>query len=351
MDVDANERATIESDLLVAPLMATGGAAPGSHRRRKRYGDPAYHWASLVVSFSLVVVLVAILAVLLDTAWPALTKLGVGFLTGTIWNPYATLFGSLPFIAGTLLTTGIALLIAIPIAIAIAILLSEYAPRPIATALGIVVDVAAGVPTIVFGAWAAIALVPWMRATFDPIISTVFGWVPYIGHPTVQEGGFSNGDNVLTACLVLAAMVFPTATVIIRNVFLATPTDMREASLGMGATNWETATRVVMRQGRAGILGGVVLACGRALGETIAIAFVIGGAPFIPRSLFDQGATLSTQLFSQVYGGGVIPGTLTTAALYELGVILLALSLLAGLGGQFLTRRLAGAALPGGGGR
>ncbi len=348
--VDVSGQIPTRDDTVVAASIVTGGTRPRAGQGRKRYADTVYHGASFLVSLSLLAILIGIVVELLSSAWPAMTGVGVALLTGTVWNPYANLFGALPFVVGTLLTTGIALLIAVPISIAIAILLSEYAPRPVAATLGVVVDVAAGVPTVVFGVWASIALVPWMRTTFDPIVSALLGWAPFVGHPTIQEGGYNAGDNVLTACLVLAAMVFPTATVVIRNVFLAAPLDIREASLGMGATRWETATRVVMRQARAGILGAVVLASGRALGETIAIAFVLGSSPYIPRSLFDTGATLSTQLFNQIFGGA-IPGTTTTAALYELGVILLVFSLLSSLGGQLLTRRLSGVAAVTGGSR
>jgi len=147
--------------------------------------------------------------------------------------------------------------------------------------------------------------------------------------------------------LVLSAMVFPTIVAVTRTSLLATAPELREASLGIGATRWETATHVVLREARGGIIGAVVLASGRALGETMAVVYVIGGQPRVPQSLFDEGSTLSAQLFTQVYGGNAIPGQLNTAALYELGLVLLLLSLLTGLGGRLLTRRFAGAALAG----
>ncbi len=315
----------------------------------KGHADAVYHSVSLVVSLVLVVTLAAIVAVLLSTAWPAINQLGLGIITGSVWNPSAGIegiFGGLPFVVGTLLTTAVALLIAVPVSLAIAILLGEYAPRPVAAVLGVVVEVAAGVPTIVFGAWALLVLVPFLANTIEPAIAPALGWLPPLD-PNNSPVGIS-GFGMLTAGLVLAAMVFPTIVAVTRTSLRATPPELREASLGIGATTWETATRVVLREAR-GIIGAVVLACGRALGETMAVVYVIGGQPRLPQSLFDEGSTLSAQLFTQVYGGGAITGTLNAGALYELGLVLLLFSLLTSLAGRLLTRRLTGATLVGAG--
>jgi len=339
--MDATE-STTNGGLSLAPVSVT---RPVPRRRRGvRRTDAVYHAVTLIASLGLVVILAAVVMVLLSTAWPAIGRLGLGVLGGTVWNPSLNLYGALPFIAGTLITTALALLIAVPISLAIAILLQEYSPRPLATTLGIVIEVAAGVPTIVFGAWALLSLVPWLRDTGEPAIAAALGWLPLFNPRDIRTG-----SGVFPAGLVLAAMVFPTIVAVTRNSFLSTPLDIREASLGLGATRWETATRVVLRQARPGVLGAIVLACGRALGETIAVAYIIGNALQFPRSLFDQGSTLSTELLNQVYGGGAIPGSLTTAALYELGIILLVLALGTSLAGRLLTRRLAGATVVGGG--
>lgn len=311
--------------------------------------DALYRTVASFVALSMVVILAAVVLVMAGTAWPAIGRLGPGFFTGTIWNSTTDVYGALPFIAGTAITTVLALVIAVSVSLAIAILLTEYAPRPLATTLGVIVDVAAGVPTIVFGAWALLELLPWLSNTVEPAIANVTGWLPPLD-PNNSPAGIT-GYGMFTAGLVLAAMVFPTIVAITRNSFLATPHDMREASLGLGATRWETVTRVVLRQARPGMLGAVVLASGRALGETMAVVYVIGSVPRLPRSLFDEGQTLAGQLFTQVYGGGAIPGTLATAALYELGLVLLALSLLTSLAGRLLTRRLTGTAAIAGGGR
>jgi phosphate transport system permease protein len=303
--------------------------------------DRLYHGASLVVALGLVVTLGALVVMLLATAWPAIGRLGPGFFVGTVWNSTSDVYGALPFIAGTVITTALALLIAVPVSLAIAILLTEYAPRPLAATLGVVIDVAAGVPTIVFGVWALLALYPWMRDTAEPAVAAVLGWLPLFNRNDIS------GEGMLTAGVVLAAMVFPTIVVVTRNAILAVPMEMREASLGLGATRWETATRVALRQARPGLLGGVILACGRALGEIMAIIYILGTVPRLPNSLFDVGNTIAAQLFTQALG--VIPGTLTIAALYELGLILLALSLLTSLGGRFLTRLSGTTSLAGGG--
>jgi len=321
-------------------------------RRRQGRGrvDAVYHAVSLLVSLVLVATLAGIIAVLLATAWPAIGRLGLGIVTGPVWNPSAGLdgiFGGLAFVVGTVLTTGVALLIAVPVSLAIAILLGEYAPRPVTAVLGVVVEVAAGVPTIVFGAWALLVLVPFLGNTVEPAIAPALGWLPPFD-PNNSPVGIS-GFGMFTAGLVLSAMVFPTIVAVTRTSLLATSPELREASLGMGATTWETATRVVLREARGGVIGAVVLACGRALGETMAVVYVIGGQPRLPQSLFDEGSTLSAQLFTQVYGGNAIPGQLNTGALYELGLVLLLFSLLTGLAGRLLTRRFAGAALAGAG--
>jgi phosphate transport system permease protein len=309
--------------------------------------DVFYRWGSFAVSLAGVIILASILLVLISTAWPAITAFGPGFIVGTVWNSTINVYGAAPFIVGTVMTTGLALCIAIPISIGIAILLTEYAPRSIANVISVVIDVAAGVPTIVFGAWALLALLPWMSNTAEPALAAIFGWFPPLD-PNNSPTGIT-GYGIFTAGVVLSAMIFPTIVSVTRGSFQATPLEMREASLGIGATRWETATRVVMRESRTGMFGAIVLACGRALGETMAVVYVIGLAPRLPQSLFDQGHNLSTILLTQLFGGNASPGTITAAALYELGLILLVFSLLTGIVGRYLTQRLSGAALLGGG--
>ena len=156
----------------------------------------------------------------------------------------------------------------------------------------------------------------------------MLGWLPIFSTPSI---GYLTGEGMFATGLVLAAMIFPTIVAVTRSAFLATPGELREASLAMGATRWETATRVVLRQGRAGVLGAVVLACGRALGEAIAVIYVIGSVPQIPQSIFDVGYSLSSVLLNQA--ADAIPGSLNAGALYELGLLLLILSLLTSLSG------------------
>ncbi len=304
--------------------------------------DQAYFWVSTVIALSLVVVLAAIIAVLVSTAWPAITRVGLNFFTGTTWDASRDLYGAVPFFVGTIITTALALIFAVPLSVAIAILLTEYMPRTLAVPISMVIDVAAGVPTIVFGAWAVLALVPWLRDSGEPAIQAVLGWLPIFATPPI---GYLTGQGMFATGIVLGAMVFPTIVAVTRNSFVATSRDLREASFGLGATRWETATRVVLRQARAGMFGAIVLASGRALGEAIAVIFIIGTTPQIPRSLFDVGDTMSSHLLTQVLGA--LPGTLNTAALYELGLVLLALSMATSLVGRLLTRRLAGVAAMG----
>ncbi len=323
----AEKAVNVSSLAIVMPARSTGA----------RRADRLYRLLTLVVSCGIVAILGAIVIVLLATAWPAIGQLGLGFFTGTTWNATIGAYGALPFIAGTLITTALALILAVPVSLAIALLLTEYAPRWLRAVAGVTIDVAAGIPTIVFGAWALLAVVPVMSHIVEPAISGLLGWLPIFSNPN----GYFSGYGMLPTGLVLAAMVFPTIVSVARNTLLAAPAELREASLGLGATRWETATRVVLRQARTGVLGAIVLACGRALGETMAVVYVIGTVPRLPQSLFDQGSTISAQLLTQVYLGGTVPGTLNTAALYYLGAVLLALSLATSVVGRLLTHGIA----------
>lgn len=320
----------------VVPLDAAMESPASARRTARGRTDAIYHWVSLSSAAIMVLVFGAIIFVLATTAWPAITGVGLQFFTGTDWNSATNAYGALPFIVGTFLTTGLALLLAVPISILITILLVEYAPKRLSGVAGTVIDVAAGVPTIVFGAWGLLVLVPWLRDIAEPAIQAMLGWVPIFSTPSL---GYLSGQGYLAAGLILASMIFPTIVSVTRNSFIATPKELRESSLALGATRWETATRVVLRQSRAGLIGAVVLASGRALGETMAVIYVIGASATLPHSLFDSGYTLSTELLTQVYGGGALPGSLYTAALYELGLILLILSLLTSLLSRRLTRR------------
>lgn len=336
-------------DVVDAPAVAEAYVMPGAARQPTRIThtlspvDTIYRWSTFVLSLTMVASLVAILGVILTTAWPAFGRLGFAFFTDQVWNSTTDHYGTLTFFVGTVITTALALLIAIPVSLAIAILLTEFLPPRLSAVLGIVVDVAAGVPTIVFGVWAVLTLVPWMRDSAEPGIQNVLGWLPIFRTPMI---GYVTGLGMFTTGLVLAAMVFPTIVSITRNSFLAIPRELREASLGLGATRWETATRVVMRQARPGILGATILACGRSLGEAMAVTYIIGSVPKLPESLFDVGDSLPSRLLNEA--GGTIPGALHTGALYELGFVLLLLALLTSLVGRLLTGRLAGLAIAGG---
>jgi phosphate transport system permease protein len=337
----------VSTDIPASYASVAHAPVPEARAPAAKRADTLYHVVALIVALALVGILATVVAVMLSTAWPAFSKLGFGFLTGTQWNTATSSYGAWPFIAGTLITTALALVIALPLSVAIAILLTEYAPARLAAVVGVVIDVAAGVPTIVFGAWALLALIPWLRDSGEPAVQSVLGWIPIFATPPI---GYVTGQGMFATGIVLAAMIFPTIVAVTRNSFLAVPRDLREASLGLGATRWETATKVVLRQGRTALFGAAVLACGRALGEAIAVIYVIGSVVQLPQSLFDVGNTLAAHLLTQV--GGAIPGSLNTAALYELGIVLLVLSLCTSLLGRMLTARLAGvAAITGAGGR
>jgi len=271
--------------------------------------------AAAVAILGVVVLLVSVLAV---QAGPSFDRFGPAFLSGTTWDGVHAVFGAAPAIAGTVLTSLLALALAIPVALGVAIFLSEIAPAWLRRPLTYVVDLSAAVPSVVYGFWAFIVLVPIMRSSVEPDLQAVAGGgYPFSGVPL--------GLDLFTATIVLAVMVLPTIAAISREALRATPRALRESAMSLGATRWETTRLAVLGPARSGIAGGVILGLGRALGETIAVAMVIGNIYAVPTSLLSPSSTLASQIANSF--GEVGPG-LEESALVELGLILLAVTLL-----------------------
>ena len=221
----------------------------------------------------------------------SLQKFGWGFLFDNTWDPVQDTFGAWPFVYGTLFSSFLALFIAIPLSIGIAIFLSEMSPGWLERPLSFLVELLAGIPSIVYGLWGIFVLVPWIRQTLEPFLSKNLGFLPLFR-------GAPYGFGMLTAGLILSIMVLPIVTSISRDVLKAVPRTQREAALALGATRWETI-RIILRDARSGILGATLLGLGRAIGETMAVTMVIGNRPDISISLFDPGYTMASVLANE----------------------------------------------------
>ncbi|MCI4323695.1 MAG: phosphate ABC transporter permease subunit PstC [Thermoplasmata archaeon] len=279
--------------------------------------DRIFHAATAAFAAGILLLVGTFLAVLLSGAWPAIVRYGFGFLTGDVWDGVHNIYGALPAIVGTLLTSGLALLLAVPIALGVAIFLSDIAPPRLREPLSYVVDLTAAIPSVVLGFWAFIVVVPWMRGTVEPALASVTGGVGPFSGPAL-------GLDILTATIVLAVMILPTIAAVSREALRAVPRIQRESALSLGATRWEATRMVALGQARSGIVGGIILGLGRALGETIAVTMVIGNIFQIPTSLLSPGQTLASQIGNNF--GEVGPG-IGLDALVELGVILFAITL------------------------
>lgn len=297
----------------------------------RRLGDTLFRYAATACAS---VVLILLAGMLVRTAWtalPAFSHSGVGFVTENDWNPNLSLFGGLSFIYGTLLTSVIALIIAVPVSILIALFVSEVAPPRLGGALGSVVDLLAAVPSVVYGLWGVLVLVPFL---------TNHAWLPLSNHlgfiPLFSQ--FASGRDFATAGVVLALMITPIISAVCREVFRTVPADEREAALALGSTRWEMIRLAVLPRSRSGVVAAIMLGLGRAVGETIAVAYLIGGIPNkITPHLFQQGSTIAANIALQFNEAASLP--LFKDALVGLGVVLFVLTLLINMAARLVIRR------------
>ncbi|GAC1667074.1 MAG: phosphate ABC transporter permease subunit PstC [Candidatus Dormibacteraceae bacterium] len=273
------------------------------------------------------ILLVVIVAILVQQAGPAVSKFGLGFLTGTDWNPVKETFGALPAIFGTVSTSFVALVIAVPVGVAVAVVLAEQGQQGIRALLGTGIELLAAIPSVVYGIWALYVLAPWSYQHIEIPISDRFGFINYLTHPAVR--------GLFNAALVLAVMILPTLTAVSRDVIRAVPRGLRENAIALGATWWETTWRVILPAARSGIFGAVILALGRALGETIAVTMVIGNRYEIPPTIFSPAYTLASVIANEFTEA---TGTLYPAALIELGLVLILVTLTVNLFALLLVR-------------
>lgn len=265
----------------------------------------------IICAGSVLAITLTMIAVMTQSSWMSIKEFGFGFLVGQVWDPVKGEFGALPFIWGTIASSVLALLIAVPLSVAVAIFLVEQAPRSLAKPLGFLVELLAAIPSVVYGLWAIFVLAPLLREYVQPVLHSLFGWLPLFE-------GTATGFGLLTGGVVLAIMITPIITAVTRDVLEAVPVTQREASLALGATRWET-TKIVLSNASSGIAGAVILGLGRAIGETMAVTMVIGNRPQISASLFDPAYSIASVIANEFTEA---TGDLYISALTEMGLIL-----------------------------
>jgi phosphate transport system permease protein len=284
----------------------------------RNVGDRVLRGVLRLSALTLVLLVVAMVAEMLWTSLPALRAFGWRFLVTSTWDPVAEQFGVVPFVYGTLLSSLLALLIAVPLGIGAAIYLAELAPDWIRAPIAFLVELVAAVPSVIYGLWGIFVLAPLLRVWVQPFLGTTLGFLPLFQGPPY-------GVGMLAAGIVLAIMVVPFITAVSREVLLAVPNTQREAALALGATRWETTRMAVLRYGRSGLVGAVLLGLGRALGETMAVTMVIGNRPEVALSLFAPGYTMASVIANEFTEA---TSDLYLSALVEIGLLLFVLTVI-----------------------
>lgn len=283
---------------------------------RFKAGDTAFRWMTLSAAVAVLLLLGGVILSLVNGAWPIFSEFGFSFITTFGWNPVNDRFGAASPILGTLITSVIALLIAVPVGLGIAIFLTEICPPALRRPIGTAIELLAGIPSIIYGIWGLFVFAPFLQATLQPFLVNTLGNVPVIG---VLFAGPPYGVGLLTAALVLAIMVLPFIASISRDVFETVPPMLKESAYGLGATTWEVVRNVVIPYTRVGVIGGIMLALGRALGETMAVTFVVGNVHRFTGSLIAPGTTISATIANEFAEAS---GDLYVGALIALGLIL-----------------------------
>ena len=313
-----------------APAASTPGRVVlGRRRIGDRIGDLLLHGVTGAAALTALVVVGLLVYELVKQAWPAITEFGFGFVTSRAWDPVRGHFGALDFIYGTAFTSFIAVLIAAPLAIAIALFLSELAPPGVRGVVGALVEMLAAVPSVVIGLWGIFVLGPFVQTHLGPFLGRSLGFLPFF-KGTPQLTGY------LPAVIVLTIMIIPITASIARELFLGVPRDLEEAALALGATRWEMIRGVVLPHTRGGLVAAVMLGLGRAVGEAIAVTQVIGDTLGIHLSLFRNGDTLASRIAAQYQAADT---NIQIAALVYLALVLLVFSLITNVAAQLIVRR------------
>jgi phosphate transport system permease protein len=274
-------------------------------------GDALFRGLLFVVALILLLIVATMILAIAASSLPSIRKFGFTFLTSRAWNPVTGQFGALPFIYGTIVSSLIALLIAVPLSLGVAVFLVEQAPRSLARPIAFLVELLAAIPSVVYGLWGIFVLAPFLRVHVEPVLAHLFGWLPLFQGPIT-------GIGLLTGGIILAIMITPIISAVVRDVLAAVPVSQREAALALGATRWET-TRVVLANAASGIAGAIILGLGRAIGETMAVTMVIGNRPQVSASLFEPSYTIASVIANEFTEA---TDNLYLSALIEIGLIL-----------------------------
>src|SRR5438132_3374988 len=274
-------------------------------------GDAIFRVTMFAVALVVVLIVVGMIFALASHATLSIRQFGLRFITGREWDPVKGEFGALAFIYGTIVSSLIALLIAVPLSLGVAIFLVEQSPRRLARPIAFLVELLAAIPSVVYGLWGIFVLAPFLREHIEPLLQRSFGWLPIFQ-------GTVTGIDLFTAGIILAIMITPIISAVVRDVLAAVPTSQREAALALGATKWET-TRIVLANAASGIAGAIILGLGRAIGETMAVTMVIGNRPEISASLFKPSYTIASVIANEFTEA---TGDLYLSALVELGLML-----------------------------
>src|SRR5712692_2521787 len=301
---------------------------------RLRLGDTGFRLLTKGAAISVLVILGGVMFSLVVGSLPALREFGFEFLTEQRWNPVTEKFGALAPIYGTIVTSFIAMLVAVPVGLLIAVFLTELCPLWLRRPIGIAIELLAGIPSIIYGIWGLFVFAPFLQDTLQPFLIAAFGNIPVL---SAVFAGPPYGIGMLTAGLILAIMVLPFITSISRDVFDAVPPVLKEAAYGVGCTTWEVVRYVVLPYTRVGVIGGVMSGLGRALGETMAVTFVIGNAHKVSASILAPGTTISATIANEFTEA---VGDLYTSALIALGLILFVITFIVLAAARYLLMRI-----------
>jgi phosphate transport system permease protein len=314
--------------------MNTVAAIDPRHAAGQRLRERAFRGATLVAALLVLGLLGGVALSLAVGAWPAFARFKLGFLTREIWNPVTDQYGALAPVYGTLVTSLLALALAIPVSLGIAIFLTELAPRRLKRPVGVAIELLAAVPSIIYGIWGLFVLAPVLQLYVQPWLIAWLGPLPMIGR---LFQGPPYGIGILTASFVLAIMVIPFISAVMRDVFETVPDVLKESAYGLGATTWEVIWQVVVPYARTGMIGGIMLGLGRALGETMAVTFVVGNAHRIGSSLLAPGTTISASIANEFTEA---VGDLYSSSLVALGALLFLITFTVIAAARFMLLRL-----------
>ena len=302
--------------------------------QRLRLGDTVFRWMTRLSAIAVLLLLGGVIIALIEGSLLALSTFGFSFLVEQHWNPVTDQFGAIAPIYGTIVTSIIAMLVAVPVGLMIAFFLTELCPLWLRRPIGTAIELLAGIPSIIYGIWGLFVFAPFLQRTVQPFLITIFGDIPLLSS---VFAGPPYGIGVLTAGLILAIMVLPFIASISRDVFDAVPPVLKEAAYGLGCTRWEVFRNVVLPFTRVGVLGGVMLGLGRALGETMAVTFVIGNAHRISASILAPGTTISATIANEFTEA---VGDLYTSSLVTLGLLLFVITFIVLAIARYLLMRI-----------